>query len=409
MSLTERFKKSFNIFRGRDPTEKYIPYYYGSSSRPDRPRFSLVNSRSIVTMIYNRISVDAAAINIRHVRLNEDGYFKEIIDSDLNYALSVSANLDQSGRAFIQDAVISLFDEGCVALVPTDLDDDLYETDSYKIYTLRVGKIVQWYPKHVRVLVYREDTGQKEEITLPKRVVAIVENPFYAVMNEPNSTLQRLIRTIGQLDQMNEEISSDKLNLIIQLPFPIKTNARKKQAEARRSEITDQLVGNKYGIAYTDGTEKIIQLNRSLENNLWEQAVELQKELFNQLGLTQKIMDGTADETETLNYYNRTIEPVLTAITEAMDRTWITKTARTQKQAIRFYRDAFKLVPVNNIAEIADKFTRNEILSSNEVRSIIGFKPSKDPKADELLNSNLNHPEEEPKTIDENLEVKNSK
>lgn len=398
---------------GRDPTESYRPYYYGNSARPDRPRFSLVNSRSIVTTIYNRISVDAAAINIRHVRLNEDGYFKEVIDSDLNYALSVSANIDQSGRAFIQDAVISLFDEGCIALVPTDTDVNPMKTDSYKIYQLRVGKITQWFPEHVRVLVYREDIGQKVEITLPKRVVAIVENPFYAVMNEPNSTLQRLIRTISQLDQMNETISSNKLDLIIQLPFPIKTQARKKQAEARRSELLDQLVGNKYGLAYTDGTEKIVQLNRSLENNLWTQVTELQADLFNQLGLTQKIMDGTADETETLNYYNRTIEPVLTAITEAMDRVWISKTARTQKQAIRFYRDAFKLVPVNNIAEIADKFTRNEILSSNEIRSIIGFKPSNDPKANELLNSNLNHPEEtvetKTETIDEKFDVKNSK
>lgn len=406
MSITDRFKKSWNAFMGRDPTSLYTPYYYGSSSRPDRPRFSCMNARSIITTIYNRIAVDAAQMNVRHVRLDEDDHFKEIIDSDLNYALSVSANLDQSGRAFIQDAIMSLFDEGCVALVPTDTDVDPIRTDSYKIYELRVGKITQWFPDRVRIDVYREDTGQREEVTLPKRMVAIVENPFYSIMNEPNSTAKRLVRTLNQLDDCNEEISANKLDLIIQFPYLIKSPAKKIQAEARRKELVDQLSGAKYGVAYTDGTEKIVQLNRSLENNLWTQAKELQTDLFNQLGMTQKIMDGTADETETLNYYNRTIEPILTALTEAMDRVWITKTARTQKQAIRFYRDSFKLVPINNIAEIADKFTRNEILSSNEIRSIIGFKPSKDPKADELINSNLNHPEEsEPSSNEEeNLE-----
>lgn len=402
-TIGERLRKSWNAFIGRDPTnvEEFKTttgssiIEYGSFYRPDRPRFTRGNERSIVTSIYNQIAVDVAAININHVRIDENGRFVEVIDDSLNQALTVSANIDQSGRELIKDIVMSMFDEGCVAVVPVETDVSPFRTDSYKIYELRTGRITQWYPEAVKVSVYRQAIGRREEIILPKKVVAIIENPFYSIMNEPNSVLQRLIRLLNQIDRTNEQNSAGKLDLIIQLPYVIKSKARRDQAENRRKDIEEQLTGSQYGIAYTDGTEKVVQLNRSLENNLWTQAKDLTAQLYNQLGLSESIFDGTANETTQLNYYNRTIEPILSAITENMDRKWISKTARTQNQAIKFYRDPFKLVPVNNIAEIADKFTRNEIMSKNEIRSIVGMKPSDDPKADMLINSNLNQSSEQ--------------
>ena len=376
----------------RDPTyaQDLGPSYY---YRPDRPRFTRGNERSIVTSVYNRIALDASAITIQHVRLDENGRFLSTIDSDLNKCLTLDANIDQTGRAFLQDAVMSMLDEGCVALVPVETDVDPNDTDSYKIFSIRTGKIVEWRPQHVKVRVYDERTGRKEDITLSKSSVAIVENPLYAVINEPNSTMQRLIRKLSLLDVTDEQTASGKLDLIIQLPYIIKTEARRQQAEQRRKDIEMQLAGSKYGIAYTDGTEHITQLNRSVENNLMKQVEYLTSMLYSQLGITQTILDGTADEKTMINYYTRTIEPIVSAIVDEMKRKFLTKTARSQRQSIEFFRDPFKLVPVNDIAEIADKFTRNEILTSNEIRQIVGMKPSNDPKADELINSNISQPE----------------
>jgi hypothetical protein len=365
-------------------------------NRPDRPRFTRGNERSITTSVLNRIALDASAIDILHVRLDNNGRFLEEINSGLNNCLALSANTDQTGRAFKQDVVMSMLDEGCVAIVPTDTTVNPKVTDSYDIETMRVGKIIQWRPQHVQVRLYNEQTGKKEEIWLPKKMVAIVENPLYAVMNEPNSTMQRLIHKLGLLDITDEQTASGKLDLIIQLPYVIKTDARRQQAENRRKDIEMQLAGSKYGIAYTDGTEKITQLNRSLDNNLMKQVEYLTNQLYSQLGITQTILDGTADEKTMLNYYSRTIEPIVSAIADEMKRKFLTKTARTQNQSIEFFRNPFKLVPVNDIAEIADKFTRNEIMTSNEIRQIVGMKPSDDPKADELRNSNIAETKEDP-------------
>ena len=383
-----RLRHGWNAFMNRDPTYRQDlgpSYYY----RPDRPRFTRGNERSIVTSVYNRIALDVSAISIQHVRLDENGRFLSTIDSDLNKCLTLDANIDQTGRAFLQDAVMSMLDEGCVALVPVETDVDPNDTDSYKIFSIRTGKIVEWRPQHVKVRVYDERTGRKEDITISKSSVAIVENPLYAVINEPNSTMQRLIRKLSLLDVTDEQTASGKLDLIIQLPYIIKTEARRQQAEQRRKDIEMQLAGSKYGIAYTDGTEHITQLNRSVENNLMKQVEYLTSMLYSQLGITQTILDGTADEKTMINYYTRTIEPIVSAIVDEMKRKFLTKTARSQRQSIEFFRDPFKLVPVNDIAEIADKFTRNEILTSNEIRQIVGMKPSNDPKADELINSNI--------------------
>ena len=398
-NLGERLKRSWNAFVGRDPTRSNSAYSYGLlyGDRPDRMHFTRANARSIVTYIYNRIAVDCSQIDIRHVRLESRfGRYKETLDTTLNRCLSESANIDQTGRALMQDIVMSMFDEGCVAIVPTDTTgDDPGLSDQYKITAIRTGRIRQWAPAAVTVEVYNDADGKKYEITLPKKYVAIVENPFYATMNEANSTAQRLIRVLNQLEKSNDVVSAGKLDLIIQLPYVTKSAARREQAELRRKEIEAQLTGSQLGIAYTDGTEHITQLNRSVENNLWTQAKELTADLYNQLGLTQAIFDGTADEKTMLNYYNHTIEPILSAITEEMERKWLSATARSQLQAIRYFRNPFKLVPVNDLAEIADKFTRNEIMTSNEIRAVMGMQPAEDPRADQLINSNLNHPEDE--------------
>ena len=403
-SFASRLKHAWNVFRSRDPTAEFgdigSSYYY----RPDRPRFTRGNERSITTSVLNRIALDVSAIDIRHVRLDKNGRFLEEINSGLNNCLTLSANMDQTGRAFKQDIVMSMLDEGCVAIVPTDTTTDPKVTDSYDVETMRVGKIIQWRPRHVQVRLYNEQTGNKEEIWLPKKMVAIVENPLYAVMNEPNSTMQRLVHKLGLLDITDEQTASGKLDLIIQLPYVIKTDARRQQAENRRKDIEMQLAGSKYGIAYTDGTEKITQLNRSLDNNLMKQVEYLTNQLYSQLGITQTILDGTADEKTMLNYYSRTIEPIVSAIADEMKRKFLTKTARTQNQSIEFFRNPFKLVPVNDIAEIADKFTRNEIMTSNEIRQIVGMKPSDDPKADELRNSNIAETKEDPGIYKENTE-----
>lgn len=393
-TLAERFKNSWNAFMGRDPTRVDG---YGSSFRPDRIRYTRNSAQSVVGSIYNRIAVDVAAIDFRHVRLDEDGHYKEDIDSYLNDRLKYEANLDQTGRSFIQDVVISMFDEGSVAIVPVDCETNSLRTavSESNIYQLRTGKITAWYPNAVRVNVYNQDTGRHQEIILPKTLVAIIENPFYSIMNEPNSTLQRLLRTISKLDAFNDQNASGKLDLIIQLPYVIKSELRRKEAEKRRAEIEQQLTEGKYGVAYTDGTEHVIQLNRSLENNLWTQVKELTEQLYSQLGLTASILDGTADEQTMTNYYSRSIEPICSAITMELLRKFLTVTARSQRQSIMFFRNPFKLVPVAQVAEIADKFTRNEILSSNEVRSIIGYKPSEDPRANELRNKNINTSNEE--------------
>ena len=391
-SFLERLQHGWNAFLSREPTEEYKSVYegYGFSYRPDRPKLHRGNERSIVTAVYNRIAVDVAQVSIRHVRLDENERIKETITSGLNYCLTTEANIDQTGRSFIQDIVMSMLDEGVVAVVPVDTNVNPNNTDSYDIRTMRVGKIVEWKPQYVKVNLYNERTGRHEEITLPKRMVAIIENPLYAVMNEPNSTLQRLIRKLNLLDSIDEQSGSGKLDLIIQLPYAIKTEARRKQADERRKAIIDQFASSKYGIAYIDSTEHITQLNRSLENNLLNQIEYLTSMLYNQLGMTKEIFDGTADEAKMLNYNNRTIEPIVTEITDEFSRKFLTKTARTQSQSVSFFREPFKLVPVNQLADIADKFTRNEILSSNEVRAIIGYKPSDQPGADELRNKNLN-------------------
>lgn len=395
MELTfgSRLKHAFNAFMNRDPTYGQGSIGPGYSMRPDRSRLTGGNERSIVTSIYNRIAIDVAAININHCRVDENQRLVENIDSTLNTCLNLEANIDQTGRAFMQDVVMSLLDEGCVAIVPVETSIDPAVSSSYDIWSMRTGKILEWRPEHVRVRVYNEKTGCREDITVPKKTVAIVENPLYAVMNEPNSTMQRLIRKLNLLDAVDEQSGSGKLDMIIQLPYVIKTEARRKQADKRIKDIEDQLKGP-YGIAYTDGTEKIIQLNRPIENNLMKQIEYLTNMLYSQLGITQTVLDGTADEQTMLNYYSRTIEPIISAIVDEMKRKFLTKTARTQMQTIKFFRDPFRLVPVGNIAEIADKFTRNEILTSNEIRQIIGMKPSDDPKADQLINSNLNQPED---------------
>ncbi len=396
-SFGSRLKHAWNAFTNKDPTEVYrdigsvSSYYY----RPDRPRLTGGNEKTITTAIYNRIAIDIAAVDIKHVRLDENKRYLSEIDSGLNSCLNIEANLDQTGRALIQDIVMSLMDEGCVAVVPVDTTIDPAVSSSYEINTLRVGKIVEWYPKHVKVYLYNDRSGKKEYVTLPKSTVAIIENPLFAVVNEPNSTMKRLVRKLALLDVVDEQSSAGKLDMIIQLPYVIKSESRREQAEKRRKDIENQLAGSKYGIAYTDGTEKITQLNRSLDNNLLKQVEYLTNMLYSQLGITQAVMDGTADEKTMLNYNNRTIEPILSAIVDEFKRKFLTKTARSQGQSIEFFRDPFRLVPVNDIAEIADKFTRNEIMTSNEIRQIVGMKPADDPKADMLVNSNLNQSNEE--------------
>lgn len=410
MSFGSRLKHAWNAFTG-NVQMNYRDLGMSYSYRADRPRMSRGNERSIVTSVYNRIALDVAALNVQHVRLDENGRFLSVIDDGLNNCLTLEANVDQTARSFVQDVVISMFDEGSVAIVPVDTTTDPNVSGSYDIQSLRVGQILDWYPQHIRARVYNEQTGRKEDIVVPKSAVAIIENPLYAVINEPNSTMQRLIRKLNLLDVIDEQSGSGKLDLIIQLPYVIKTEARRQQAENRRKDIENQLSGSKYGIAYTDGTEHITQLNRSVNNNLMSQIEYLTSMLYSQLGITQSILDGTADEKTMLNYNNRTIEPIISAIVDEMKRKFLTKTARSQHQSISFFRDPFKLVPVNEIAEIADKFTRNEIMTSNEIRQVVGMKPSDDPRADELRNKNLSEPsgsdqqsEEAPITTDNSVE-----
>lgn len=391
MSFGSRLKHAWNAFTG-NVQMNYRDLGMSYSYRADRPRMSRGNERSIVTSVYNRIALDVAALNVQHVRLDENGRFLSVIDDGLNNCLTLEANVDQTARSFIQDVVISMFDEGSVAIVPVDTTTDPNVSGSYDIQSLRVGQILDWYPQYIRTRVYNEQTGRKEDIVVPKSAVAIIENPLYAVINEPNSTMQRLIRKLNLLDVIDEQSGSGKLDLIIQLPYVIKTEAKRQQAENRRKDIESQLSGSKYGIAYTDGTEHITQLNRSVNNNLMSQIEYLTSMLYSQLGITQSILDGTADEKTMLNYNNRTIEPIISAIVDEMKRKFLTKTARSQHQSISFFRDPFKLVPVNDIAEIADKFTRNEIMTSNEIRQVVGMKPSEDPRADELRNKNLSAP-----------------
>lgn len=388
LNLSTRLAHAWNAFTSRDPTQ-YIITGPGYSSRPDRPRLSRGNEKSIATSIFNRIALDVSSVNIKHCRLDKNGRYVEDIDSGLNNCLNLEANKDQTGRAFIQDVVLSMLDEGCVALVPVETTIDPKSSNSYQIDSMRTGKITEWYPDMVRVRLYNDRTGEKEEILLPKNQVAIIENPLYAVVNEYNSTMQRLIRKLSLLDVTDEQTASGKLDLIIQLPYVIKTEARREQVERRRKDIINQLAGSQYGIAYTDGTEKITQLNRSLENNLLKQVEYLTNMVYSQLGITQSVLDGTADEKTMLNYMNRTVEPIISAIVDELKRKFLTKTARSQLQSIVYFRDPFRLVPVNDIAEIADKFTRNEIMTSNEIRQIVGMQPSKDPKADKLINSNI--------------------
>ena len=413
MGIRDRLQHAWNAFVYNDNT--YVdPQNLGglSTYKPDRVHFSRGVERSIVTSVYNRLALDVSSIAIKHVRLDENGRFKEEVDSGLQNCLNVEANIDQTGRAFLQDVVMSMLDEGCVAIVPVDTTIDPAKSGSYEINTMRTGKILEWYQAHVRVRVYNDKRGIHEEIVLPKSTVAIIENPLYAVINEPNSTMQRLIRKLNLLDVVDEQTSSGKLDLIIQLPYVIKTDARRKQAEERRKDIEMQLSGSKYGIAYTDGTERITQLNRPAENNLMKQVEYLTSMLYSQLGLTQSIMDGSADDKTMLNYYNRTVEPILAAITDEIKRKFLTKTARSQKQTIMYFRDPFKLTPVLDLAEIADKFTRNEIMTSNEIRQIVGMKPADDPSADELRNKNLNQSNEaidDKKAIQSPEEIQNEK
>lgn len=400
-TLITRFKHAWNAFMNRDPTLYDYEYGSGYSIRPDRVHLRGGNERTIVNSIITRIAIDAASTTIQHVRLDENGRFLEVIDSGLNNCLNVRANIDQTGRSFLQDMVQSMCDEGCVAVVPVDTDVNPAKTDSYEIRSMRVGKIVQWYPNDIRVRLYNDRTGEKQEITVPKRTTAIIENPFYSIMNEPNSTMRRLNRKLSLLDITDEQTASGKLDLIIQLPYLIKSEARKKQANERRKEIEEQLTGSRYGIAYTDGTEHITQLNRSIENNLMNQVDYLTSMLYSQLGLTKGVLEGTASEEELTNYYNRTIEPIVSTIVNEFNTKFLTKTARTQKQTIYYFRDPFRLVPVAKLAEIADKFTRNEIMSSNEFRQIIGMKASGDPRADELRNKNMPTQDESAMPADE--------
>lgn len=393
-SFRSRVKHAWNAFFNRAPTEEFNYRDLGNVyfTRPDRPRLSRGNERSIITSVINRIAIDCAAIDIVHCRLDENNRYLETMYTNLNYCFTDRANVDQTGRAFIQDAIVSLLDEGCIAILPVDTTDDPNETGSYDINTMRVGKVIDWYPRHVRVEAYDDRTGERKKVLVMKENVAIVENPLYAVMNEPNSTMQRLIRKLNLLDAIDEQSGSGKLDLIIQLPYIIKSEARRKQAEQRRKDIEQQLSGTKYGIAYTDGTERVTQLNRPVENNLLKQVEYLTNMLFSQLGITQAVLDGTAKEEEKLNYYNSTVEPILSAVVDAMRTTFLTRTARSQKQSIEYFRDPFRLVPVSQIAEIADKMTRNEIMTSNEIRQVVGMKPSDNPKADELRNKNLSEP-----------------
>lgn len=391
-TFSSRLKHAWDIFRNGDPVEHYKDVGATYTYRPDRPRMTRGNERSIVTAIYNRIALDVASVDIKHCRLDENGRYVETMKTGLNNCLTVEANIDQTARAFMMDVVISMLDEGVVAIVPTETKFNPKVTGSYDVLKLRTGKILEWRPSTIKVEVYNEKTGRKETIVVEKSMAAIIENPLYSVINEPNSTMRRLIRKLNLLDSIDEQSGAGKLDLIIQLPYVIKSEARRDQAEKRRKEIEMQLAGSKYGIAYTDGTEKVTQLNRPVENNLMKQIEYLTSMLYSQLGFHQTILDGTADEKTMLNYNNRTIEPILSTIVEEMKRKFITKTGRTQGQSISFFRDPFKLVPINNIADIADKFTRNEILTSNEIRQIIGMRPSLDPKADQLVNSNMPQP-----------------
>lgn len=392
--LSTRFKHAWNTFFNRDPTDDFKDVTISYSYRPDRLRLTKGNERSIATSIFNRIALDVSSINIQHCKLDKNGRYISPINSKLNNCLTLEANKDQTSRAFIQDVVMSMFDEGCVAIVPIETTANPSITDSYDIYSMRTGKILEWYPDQVKVRVYNDRTGKKEDIKLPKSTVAIIENPLYAVMNESNSIMQRLIRKLNLLDAIDEQSGSGKLDLIIQLPYTIRSEARRKEAEKRRKDIEMQLANSKYGIAYADATEHITQLNRSVENNLMKQIEYLTEMAYSQLGITQTILDGTADEKTMLNYNNRTVEPIISAIVDGMKRTFLSKTARSQLQSILFFNDPFKLVPISQIAEVADKFTRNEILTSNEIRQIIGMKPSDDPKADQLINSNISQPNE---------------
>ena len=404
MEIFDRLQHAWNAFMNKDPTYNYQGVGMGYSYRPDRPRLTRGNERSIINSIFNKIALDVASIDIVHCKLDEDNRYIETIDSGLNNCLTLEANIDQTGRAFIQDVVMSMLDEGSVAIVPVDTTINPKDTNSYDIVSMRTGKILAWYPEHVRVQLYNEKTGKKEELILPKKTVGIIENPLYTVINEQNSTMQRLKRKLALLDMVDEQNSSGKLDLIIQLPYVVKSDARRQQAEKRRKDIEMQLVGSKYGIAYTDGTERITQLNRPVDNNLFTQVESLTSMLYSQLGITQSVLDGTADEKTMLNYYNRSIAPFVDAIVDELKRKFLSKTARTRKQSIQAFRDPFKLVPVNELAEIADKFTRNEILSSNEIRQIIGRKPSKDPKADQLVNSNISQPNQDRPMDDEMTE-----
>lgn len=408
-SFTSRLKHAWNAFLSRDPPmDPYSgDYMYGSSFRPDRLRYSLGGDRSIITSIYNRIAMDCAAVTIKHVRLDQNGQYLETIESGLNNCISFQANIDQTGRAFIQDAVMSMLDEGCIAIVPVETTLDPNITGSYDIQSMRVGKVVEWFPEHVKVNVYNEKIGQRQDILLPKKVVAIVENPFYAIMNEPNSTIQRLLRKLALLDMSDEDSTSGKLDLIVQLPYMLKGETKKKAAEERRKDLQNQLSSSQYGVAYIDSTEHVIQLNRAVENNLLSKVEYYQKLAYSQLGITDEIMDGTADEKTMLNYQSRTIEPIVAAVVDAMSCKFLTKTARTQGQAIWYFKDPFKLVPAAQLAELADKFTRNEIMSSNEFRRIVGLKPAQDPRADELRNKNLNQSPDspEPVSLNENSET----
>ena len=394
MELFSRFKNAWNVFLNKNPTDNFI--YHGASNgiNPSMPRFNR-NAKSLVTSIYNKIAVDCSNIDLRHVRLNEELKYKDTIADTLNDVLSKSANIDQTGRKLVQDIVTSMLDEGVIAVVPFETDDDPFDTEGYKVLSARTGKIIQWYPKHILVNMYNDISGLHQEILLEKKFCAIIENPFYSIMNEPNSTARRLMRTLSQIDRLNQESSSGKWNLVVQLPYSIKNTTKEKVAEDRIGSIERQLLHSHHGIAYIDATEKLIQLNRPIENTLWEQAKDLQTQLYNELGVSESIFNGTADEKTMINYHNRILGPILTSITEEMERKWLSKTAQSQRQAIRFFNDPFKLVPVSQLAEIADKFTRNEIMSSNEIRSVIGLKPSDDPRANQLINSNLNHTEEE--------------
>ena len=407
-TLRSRVKNAWNAFRNRDPTISYRETGMGYTYRPDRVRFSRGNERSIVTSVYNRIAMDVAAIDLKHCKVDQNGQYISDMKSGLNECLTLEANIDQTSRAFIQDVVMSMFDEGVVAIVPVDTDGNP-DLGSFDVLSMRTAKVLEWYPKSVKVRIYNDQTGQKQDIIRPKRSIAIIENPLFSVINEPNSTMQRLVRKLNLLDAIDEQSGSGKLDLIVQLPYAVKGELKMQQAEQRRNNIIDQLKGP-YGIAYIDGTEKVTQLNRPVENNLMKQIEYLTNMLYSQIGMTPSVLDGTANETVMLNYNNRTIEPIVSAIVGAMKRNFLSKTARTQGQTIMSFRDPFKLVPINNIAEIADKFTRNEILTSNEIRQIIGFKPSSDPKADQLVNSNIaqpsaggnENPSQEP-TVDESI------